>query len=144
MASVQRHAVVQCILPRRRPLVTGVRDPPVALQQHGRAEVLLAVPPVGWAGGGAAGAEDALVQAVELAAVGLGLAVLAAVWGRGVALEIGLDGLVLLVELGEVGHEVLDDVGVRERVDAGLLGGLCWDAACMCSQYVCLIVIVAS
>jgi len=47
-----------------------------------------------------------------------------------VALEVGLDGLVLLVELGQVGHEVLDDVGVRERVDARLLLGLSGNAAC--------------
>jgi hypothetical protein len=52
------------------------------------------------------------------------------VLGYGVALEVGLDGLVLLVELGQVGHEVLDDVGVRKRVDARLLLGLSGDAAC--------------
>jgi hypothetical protein len=41
-------------------------------------------------------------------------------------LQIRLDRLVLLVELGKIGHEVLDDVGVRERVDFELgvvLGG---------------------
>jgi len=47
-----------------------------------------------------------------------------------VALQVGLDGLVLLVELGEVGHEVLDDVGVREGVDARLGLGVGGDAAC--------------
>jgi hypothetical protein len=46
---------------------------PVGVEQRGWAEVLLGVPPVGRAGGGAAGAEDALVHAVELGAVGLGL-----------------------------------------------------------------------
>jgi hypothetical protein len=46
---------------------------PIGVEQRGWAEVLLGVPPVGWAGGGAAGAEDALVHAVELGAVGLGL-----------------------------------------------------------------------
>lgn len=47
-----------------------------------------------------------------------------------VTLEVGLDGLVLLVELSEIGDEVLDDVGVRKRVDARL--GLCvgGDTAC--------------
>jgi hypothetical protein len=50
--------------------------------------------------------------------------------GSGLALQEGLDGLVLLVELGKIGDEILDDVGVRKRVDAGL--GLCVgrDAAC--------------
>ena len=34
------------------------------------------------------------------------------VFGFGLTLEVGLDGLVLLVELGKIGDEVLDDVGV--------------------------------
>ena len=48
------------------------------------------------------------------------------IWGGGIPLEVGLDRLVLLVELGKVGHQVLDDVGVRQRVDLELgvvLGG---------------------
>jgi hypothetical protein len=45
-------------------LVPGVYDPPVRLHQDGGAKVAVRVPPVGRAGGGAAGAHDALVQAV--------------------------------------------------------------------------------
>ena len=52
------------------------------------------------------------------------------VWWWRVSLEVGLDGFVLFVELRQVGNEVFDDVGVREGVDAGFLGGVCWDAAC--------------
>lgn len=37
--------------------------------------------------------------------------------GRSVALQIGLDRLVLLVEVGQVRDEILDDVGVRQRVE---------------------------
>ena len=36
----------------------------------------------------------------------------------------------MLVELGQVGHEIFDDVGVGEGVDAGFVGGVCWDATC--------------
>ena len=54
------------------------------------------------------------------------------VLGSGVALQEGLDGLVLLVELGKVGNEILDDVGVREGVDAGLGLGVGGDTACKC------------
>lgn len=39
-----------------------------------------------------------------------------------VALEVRLDGLVLLVELGHVGDQILDDIGVWQRVDTALLG----------------------
>jgi hypothetical protein len=52
-------------------LIARIGEPAVRLQEHGRAQVLLAVPPVGGARGAAACAQDALVQAVELAAVGL-------------------------------------------------------------------------
>lgn len=62
----------------------ALRDSPVGRQQHRGAQVLVRVPPVGWAGGGAAGAEDALVQAIQLGAVLLGLQELLAVAaGRG-------------------------------------------------------------
>jgi hypothetical protein len=47
----------------------------------------------------------------------------------GITLEVGLDRLVLLVEEGQIGHEILDDVGVRQRVDARLLGGVGRDTA---------------
>lgn len=56
------------------------------MEQHGGTEVLFAVPPVGGARGGAAGAEDAFVEAVELFAVGGGLAVFEAL---GIALVNG-------------------------------------------------------
>ena len=71
MATVHAHAVVEGVLALRSLLVSAVGDPAVGLQKHGWAQVLLAVPPVGWARGAAAGAQDALVQTVELAAVSL-------------------------------------------------------------------------
>lgn len=39
-------------------------------------------------------------------------------------LEVWLDGLVLLVEVGEIGDDVLDDVGVWEWVDLGFVFGV--------------------
>ena len=63
-------------------VVAAVDHPAVRLQQHGGAEVLVLVPPVGGAAGAAAGAQDALVEAVELGAALLALKVLgAAVFG---------------------------------------------------------------
>lgn len=43
---------------------------------------------------------------------------------RGVALEVGLDRAVLLVEERHIRDKVLDDVHVGKRVDARLLGGV--------------------
>jgi hypothetical protein len=50
-------------------LVAAVGDEAVGLQQAGRADELVRVPPEARAAGGAAGAQDALVQAVELVAL---------------------------------------------------------------------------
>ncbi len=45
-------------------------------------------------------------------------------------LEEGLDGLVLLVKLGEIRNDILDNVGVGKRVDLGLLLRVGWNTAC--------------
>lgn len=82
VASVQAHAVVEGVLSLGSLLVTGVGNPAVGLQEDGGTEVLFAVPPVRWAGCRAAGAENTFVETVELAAVGLGLAVLLALCNR--------------------------------------------------------------
>lgn len=78
MASVQAHAVVESVLALGLLLVSRVGDPAVRLEEDGRAEVLFLVPPVRGAGSGAAGAENALIETVELLAVLLGLTVFTA------------------------------------------------------------------
>ena len=57
--------VVQLVEPLAGLLVAGVGDPAVGLQQDGRAEVAVAVPPVAGAARLAAEAEDAFPQPVE-------------------------------------------------------------------------------
>lgn len=80
VAAVQAHGVLELALARRRALVSGVDQPPVRLQQDGGAEVLFGIPPVRGARRRAAGAQDALVQAVQLLPVRLALAVLLALF----------------------------------------------------------------
>jgi len=80
VAAVDAHAVVQGGLALLGLLVTRVGQPAVRLQQDGRAQVLLAVPPVRGARGRAARAQDALVQAIEFPALLGGLAVLKALF----------------------------------------------------------------
>jgi hypothetical protein len=46
-------------------------------------------------------------------------------------LQVGLDGFVLFVELGEIGNDIFYDVGVREGVDFCFGFGVGWDAACL-------------
>mmetsp|Transcript_18571 Transcript_18571/g.62244 ORF Transcript_18571/g.62244 Transcript_18571/m.62244 type:complete len:207 (-) Transcript_18571:347-967(-) len=82
--------------------VTRVGDPPVRLEEHRGPQVLVRVPPVGRARGGAAGAEHALVEAVQLGPVLLGLAVLRALLRALGHVEPGLHALVLRVEVVHV------------------------------------------
>lgn len=76
VATVHAHAVIQRVLALGGLLVAGVGQPAVRLEKDGRAEVLLAVPPVRRARCRAARAQDAFVQTVELLAVLGALAVL--------------------------------------------------------------------
>lgn len=128
VASVQTELVLQLLLPVRAVRISRVCNPPVRLHERRGPEVLVLVPPVARAARRAARTQDALVQPVELLAVVLALQELA-LRGRVVVLEVRLDALVLLVEEREVGHEVLDDVHVRERVDLGVRRGRAVDAA---------------
>ncbi len=52
------------------------------------------------------------------------------IFGLGLALEVGLDGFVLLVELRQIWDEIFDNVGVRQGVDPCFVGGVWRDAAC--------------
>lgn len=130
MASVQAHAVVEGVLSLGNLLISRVGDPSVGLEKDGGTEILLLVPPVRWARSRAAGAENAFIKTVELLSLLLGLAVLATIRRRRGALEVGLDGAVLLVEEGHVRDKVLDDVHVWEWVNARFLGGVGGNAAC--------------
>ena len=78
MATVQAHRVLQVDLALGGALVTGIGQPAVGLEQDGGTEILLRVPPVRRARRRATGAENALVQAVELLSVLLALAILLA------------------------------------------------------------------
>lgn len=149
VASVQAHAVIEVLLALLGLLVTRVGDPSVGLHEHGWAKVLLAVPPVGWAGCAAARAENALVHAVKLASISLRLAVLTSlvmsvfvhglmmdthIWRWCCPLKVWLNRLVLLVELCHIWHEILDDICVWKWVDASLLASISWNTACFLSD----------
>lgn len=78
VAAVHAHAVIQSVLSLGGVLVTRVGQPAVGLEENGRAEILLAVPPVRGTRGRAAGAQNALVQTVQLLTLLGALAVLEA------------------------------------------------------------------
>ena len=131
MAAVELEAVVQRLQTLLRLLVSRVNDPAVGLKdsnsstspgftthlhEDGGSQVLVGVPPVRGTGGGAAGAENALVQPVQLLAVLLRLQelpVLQVVAALDLGLQPGLDRLVLGVEVAHVRHEVAKHVHLR-------------------------------
>lgn len=76
MATVYGHRVVESGLAGHLVLVSGICEPSVGLHENGWAEVLLRVPPVGWARCRAASAQNALVKTIQLLAVLLALQVL--------------------------------------------------------------------
>lgn len=80
VAAVQAHGVLEVGLALGLALISRVDDPSVRLEKNGGTEILFRVPPVGWARRRAAGAENAFVETVELAAVLLGLSVLLALF----------------------------------------------------------------
>ena len=128
MTPVQAHLILELLFPLLLELISGICQPPVALHQDRWSQVLGTVPPVTRAGCRAACAENTLIQTIKLLTVGNALQDLLP--GGGIlALEIGLDGSVLLVELGEVGNKVLDNVCVREGVDLGSTMRFVCDAA---------------
>jgi len=124
VASVQTHRVVQSILSLRFLLVAGIGDPSVGLEENRWAEIFLAVPPVRWAGCAAASAENAFVEPVQFPALGWGLAVLTTICRCSVSLQIRFDTPILLIEQRQIRNQVLDDIGVRQRIDLRFLGRL--------------------
>jgi hypothetical protein len=135
VAPVELEGVVEVVQPLRRHLVAGILDPPVGLHQNGRSQVLVGVPPVGRTGSRAAGAEDALVHAIELGPVFLRLEEFTLELGVSVSpgqcprrpfgsvdvarLQPGLDGTVLFVEIAHVRDQILENVHVREGIYFG-------------------------
>src|SRR5690606_7204202 len=95
VAAVELERILEFVQPRAGVLVAAVHDPAMGLEQDRRPQVTLAVPPVARAGGAAAGAQDALVQAVELVAVGRRLQPLAVRRRRALGPQPGADRGVL-------------------------------------------------
>jgi len=114
VAAVKREGVLEGLATLRAELISAVNHPAVSLHQDGGSEVLIRVPPVRGARCGAAGAENALVKTIELLAILDRLQVLTLRLGR-LLLQEGLDRLVLGVELGQIGNEILDNVGYNEQ-----------------------------
>ena len=102
--------------------IARIVDPTEGLKQNSGSEVLLlGSPPVGGAGSGAASAQNALVQTVQILTLLLCLHHLLTVNQMVHAgLEPGADGLVLGIKVAHIGNQIADDRHVRQRINADL------------------------
>src|SRR3954447_25607237 len=69
VAAIEAERILEIVEPLAGGLIPRIRHPAVGLEQRGGTEIALAVPPIARARGRAAGAENALVEPVELLAV---------------------------------------------------------------------------
>lgn len=97
VTAIQTHLVLKLLFTMCFVGIPRVSDPAVGLHESSWAQVLVLIPPVGGTRGRAASAENALIETVKFLAV-FGRLQELAVSRRIVVLEVGLDGLVLLVE----------------------------------------------
>src|SRR6202030_1223782 len=66
VAAIEPERVFQIVQPLAGRLIARVDDPALRLQQRRRPEIAVRIPPIARAGCGAAGAQNALVEPVEL------------------------------------------------------------------------------
>src|SRR6185312_16444447 len=108
--------IFEIVEPFARGLVAAVDDPSVGLEQDGRPEIPVGVPPIARTRGRTAGAQNAFIEPVELGAILARL--FPFLWRRrGIRLQPRLDRAVLSVEVRHIRYQVLDDLHVRQGID---------------------------
>src|ERR1019366_162093 len=117
VTAVEAEWVLQRIQALTGHFIATIRDPTPSLQKHSWAKIAIRVPPIAWAGGRAASAEDTLVIAVQILAILLRLQPLARSRRGRLRLNPGLNRSVLREKLSEVRYQVFYHWHVRERVD---------------------------
>ncbi len=127
MATVSRPLVLHLFETVEGEIITRINHPSVSLLKDCRSKVFVRVPPVGWAGGRAAKAENALVKTIDLFTVlhRLHENLLAdLLLSELLLLEVGLDPAVLSVEVGHIRHKILNNIHVGQWVDLASFGVL--------------------
>src|SRR6185369_16014735 len=120
VTAIEAEWIFEAVEPLAGGFVAAVGEPAIGLQQDGRSEEAILVPPVARAARRAAEAEDAFVQAVELRPILGALQPLLARWCRGRGLQPRLDRRILRISVREVGNEILHYLHVRQRRDLDL------------------------
>lgn len=129
MASVKRHGVLEFLTTFNTGLITRVNHPSESLHKNSRTKVFSTVPPVRRTRSGAAGTENAFVKTIKLLTISNGLEVFLAIGREFSSLKVGLNRLVLLVEMGQVRNQITNNIHVRQRINLLGLGEGGVDAA---------------
>merc|ERR1719291_1554248 len=118
VAPVKLHGIIDPSETLFRELVPRVSDPTVSLHEDGRSQVEFRIPPIGRARGHARSTQNAFVHSVQLSTI---LRTLIIFWIRRAldlsALQPWLDRLILVVEVGQVWHEIFHDIRMRQRLN---------------------------
>ena len=117
MAAEQAIRVVQIIQTLVGNGIAAVSNEAVGVQQTGRTDEFVGIPPERRTGGRAAGAQNTFVQAVQLFTLFLSLQTLFVGIDRIVVNDVRFDGVVLFEELGHVHNQVADDGQTGQRAD---------------------------
>lgn len=118
MAAIEPERILQIVQPFAGHFITAIGQPAVRLEQNGRAEELVAVPPIAGTSSRAAGAQNTFIQPVQLFTLFWRLKPLLTTWRGADRLQPRPDRSVLCVKMGEVRDKILDDFHVRQRRDA--------------------------
>ena len=104
VATIELVGIVQILQTFFGHFITRIGNPTVGLLEDGRTQVLVGMPPVGRTGGGAASTENTFVETIEKETIFVGLEIFNFVVGvhGSLLLQPGLDGGVLLVEVGHI------------------------------------------
>src|SRR5688572_16317514 len=69
VAAIEPERIFELVEPLALIFVAAVGEPAIGLEQDCGPQEAIAVPPIGWAGGRTAGAEDAFVEPIQLGAI---------------------------------------------------------------------------
>jgi len=118
MTPIQAHLVLQSFFPLCAICISRISNPAICLHKGGRSEICILIPPIRGARRRTTCAEDTFVHAVQFLSVFRRLMEFFLWWV--IVLKPRLYRLVLLVEEGHIGNEVLDNIHVWKRIDLAI------------------------
>ena len=117
MAAIQPERIFKPVEALTSRLIATVDKPTIRGKQCGRAEIAVTVPPVARAARRATGAQYASGWLVDQFLILFALQAFLVRWWWSAGLQPRLDRGVLRVEIRKIGHKVLDDRHVRQRIN---------------------------